>query len=190
MDGVLVNSESFIADAAIAMFAEKGHQIRREEFRPFIGTGEDRFIGGVAERRGILLEPARDKARTYEIYVQLIRGKLQPLPGAREFVDACRTRRLAIAVASGADEVKVEANLREVGLSPNLFAAIVDGTQIVRKKPAPDIFLEACRRLGLRPANCLVIEDAVAGVAALQRTLTGLRRRWTVLERAAGRVVH
>ena len=166
MDGVLVNSESFIADAAIAMFAEKGHQIRREEFRPFIGTGEDRFIGGVAERRGILLEPARDKARTYEIYVQLIRGKLQPLPGAREFVDACRTRRLAIAVASGADEVKVEANLREVGLSPNLFAAIVDGTQIVRKKPAPDIFLEACRRLGLPPANCLVIEDAVAGVAA------------------------
>jgi len=166
MDGVLVNSESFIADAAIAMFAEKGHQIRREEFRPFIGTGEDRFIGGVAERRGILLEPARDKARTYEIYVQLIRGKLQPLPGAREFVDACRTRRLAIAVASGADEVKVEANLREVGLSPNLFAAIVDGTQIVPKKPAPDIFLEACWRLGLPPANCLVIEDAVAGVAA------------------------
>ena len=166
MDGVLVNSESFIADAAIAMFAEKGHQIRREEFRPFIGTGEDRFIGGVAERRGILLEPARDKARTYEIYVQLIRGKLQPLPGAREFVDACRTRRLAIAVASGADEVKVEANLREVGLSPNLFAAIVDGAQIVRKKPAPDIFLEACRRLGLPPGNCLVIEDAVAGVAA------------------------
>jgi len=166
MDGVLVNSESFIADAAIAMFAEKGHQVRREEFRPFTGTGEDRFIGGVAERRGILLEPARDKARTYEIYVQLIRGKLQPLPGAREFVDACRTRRLAIAVASGADAVKVEANLREVGLSPSLFAAIVDGTQIVRKKPAPDIFLEACRRLGLPPANCLVMEDAVAGVAA------------------------
>ena len=166
MDGVLVNSEEFIAAAAIAMFAEKGHQVRREEFRPFIGTGEDRFIGGVAERRGILLDPARDKARTYEIYLQLIHGNLQPLPGAREFVDACRTRGLAIAVASGADAVKVEANLREVGLSPNLFAAIIDGTQIVRKKPAPDIFLEACRRLGLRPANCLVIEDAVAGVAA------------------------
>jgi len=166
MDGVLVNSEEFIADAAIAMFAEKGHQVRREELRPFIGTGEDRFIGGVAERRGILLDPERDKARTYEIYLQLIHGRLQPLPGAREFVDACRTRGLAIAVASGADAVKVEANLREVGLSPNLFAAIVDGTQIVRKKPAPDIFLEASRRLGLQPANCLVIEDAVAGVAA------------------------
>src|SRR5438552_13212684 len=116
MDGVLVNSEQFIADAAIAMFAEKGHQVRREELRPFIGTGEDRFIGGVAERRGITLDPLRDKARTYEIYIELIRGKLQALPGARAFIMDCRRRGLALAVASGADAVKVEANLREVGL--------------------------------------------------------------------------
>lgn len=166
MDGVLVNSEAFIADAAIRMFAEKGYRVGAEEFRPFIGTGEDRFIGGVAESRGIPLDPARDKARTYEIYLELIRGHLQPLPGVREFVSACRSKGLAIAVASGADAVKVEANLREVGLSPELFAVIVDGTQVVRKKPAPDIFLEACRRLSLRPSSCLVIEDAVSGVAA------------------------
>ena len=166
MDGVLVNSESFIADAAIAMFAEKGYHVGVEEFRPFIGTGEDRFIGGVAERRGIRLDPARDKARTYEIYLRLIRGRLQPLPGARDFVEACRAKGIAIAVASGADAVKVNGNLREVGLSPSLFAVIVDGTQVDHKKPAPDIFIEACRRLALPPANCLVIEDAVAGVAA------------------------
>jgi beta-phosphoglucomutase len=166
MDGVLVNSEPFIAKAAIAMFAEKGHRVRPEEFRPFIGTGEDRFIGGVAEARGIGLDPARDKARMYEIYLQLIHGELQPLPGVREFVQTCRTRGLTIAVASGADAIKVDANLREVGLPPSLFAAIVDGTQVARKKPAPDIFLEACRRLSLPPSNCLVIEDAVAGVAA------------------------
>jgi beta-phosphoglucomutase len=166
MDGVLVNSEPFIAEAAISMFAEKGHRVRAEEFRPFIGTGEDRFIGGVAEARGIELDPPRDKARTYEIYLQLIRGNLQPLPGAREFVHICRARGLAVAVASGADAVKVQANLREIGLPASLFAAIVDGTQVVRKKPAPDIFLEACRRLALRPPSCLVIEDAVAGVAA------------------------
>jgi beta-phosphoglucomutase len=166
MDGVLVNSESFIAEAAIAMFAEKGHRVRPEEFKPFIGTGEDRFIGGVAEARGIPLDPARDKARTYAIYLRLIRGKLRALPGAREFVQLCRSKDLAVALASGADAVKVQANLREIDLSPSLFAAIVDGTQVAHKKPAPDIFLEACRRLDLAPANCLVIEDAVAGVAA------------------------
>jgi len=58
------------------------------------------------------------------------------------------------------------ANLEEVGLPPATFDAVVDGNDVVRKKPAPDIFLEAARRLGLPPETCLVIEDAVSGVAA------------------------
>lgn len=148
------------------MFAEKGHHVTADDFRPFIGTGEDRFIGGVAESRGISLDPVRDKARTYEIYLDLIRGRLQPLAGVHQFVRACRAKGLALAVASGADRVKVDANLREVGLPPDLFDTIVDGTQVNRKKPAPDIFLEACRRLLLLPSACLVIEDAVTGVEA------------------------
>ena len=52
MDGVLVESEPFIAEAAVRMFAEKGIQVRPEDFRPFIGMGEDRFLGGVAESSG------------------------------------------------------------------------------------------------------------------------------------------
>jgi len=166
MDGVLVLSEPFIAAAAIAMFAEKGFTVRPEEFRPFIGTGEDRFIGGVAEARGIPIEPERDKARTYAIYLEQIRGRLQPLPGVREFVAMCRERGLRLAVASGSDTIKVEANLREIDLQPTDFSAIVTGSEIERKKPAPDIFLEACARLALDPASCLVIEDAVNGVRA------------------------
>src|SRR5438105_11011972 len=138
MDGVLVLSEPFIAEAAIRMFAEKGHHVVEDEFRPFIGMGEDRFIGGVAERRGIALDPARDKARTYAIYDELVRGRLDPTPGAREFVRECRVKGLAIALASGADKVKVTANLRELGLPASAFDAVVDGTQVTRKKPAPD----------------------------------------------------
>ena len=166
MDGVLVLSEPFIAAAALAMFAEKGVAVAAEEFRPFIGAGEDRFIGGVAEARGIPLDPARDKARTYQIYLEMIRDKLRPLPGVREFVETCRRRGLRLAVASGSDTIKVEANLRELGLPATDFAAIVTGSEVERKKPAPDIFREACQRLGLEPASCLVIEDAVNGVRA------------------------
>src|SRR5262249_17944320 len=99
MDGVLVLSEPLIAEAAIRMFAEKGAVVRHEEFRPFIGMGEDRFIGGVAEARGIPLDPARDKARTYAIYLDLIKGKLKPLPGVVDYVRKCRERGLKIAVA-------------------------------------------------------------------------------------------
>ena len=166
VDGVLVLSEPFIAEAAIRMFAEKGHRVREEEFRPFIGMGEDRFIGGVAESRGIPLDPARDKARTYEIYDEIIRGRLRPVPGARDFVLECKKRGLKVAVASGADAVKVHANLREAGLPAATFDAFVDGTQVMRKKPAPDIFLAACRQLALDPSECLVVEDAVSGVTA------------------------
>ena len=166
MDGVLVLSEPFIAEAAIRMFAEKGFTVREEEFRPFIGMGEDRFIGGVAERRGIAIDPARDKARTYAIYDEIVRGRLRPTPGAREFVRACRDRGLAIAVASGADRVKVDANLRELGLPADTFDALIDGTLVARKKPAPDIFLAASAALGSEPRECLVIEDALSGVRA------------------------
>lgn len=166
MDGVLVLSEPLIAEAAIRMFAEKGAVVRHEEFQPFIGMGEDRFIGGVAEARGIPLDPAPDKARTYAIYLDLIKGKLKPLPGVVDYVRKCRERGLKIAVASSADTIKVEGNLHEIGMPPEQFDVVVSGSEVARKKPAPDIFLEASRRLGLDCATCLVVEDAVAGVAA------------------------
>jgi HAD superfamily hydrolase (TIGR01509 family) len=166
MDGVLVDSESFIAEAAVRMFAEKGVSVRHEEFRPFIGTGEDRFLGGVAEARGVVLEIRRDKVRTYEIYLDLIRGRLRPLPGVPEFIGRCRSLGLKLAVASSADRMKVEGNLQELGLPAHSFDAVVVGEDIVRKKPAPDIFMEAASRLRLLPDTCLVIEDAESGVTA------------------------
>ncbi len=166
LDGVLAISEPLLAEAAIALFGEKGHRMTPEDFRPFIGMGEDRYIGGPAEQLGIPMDLPRDKARLYEIYDQVIRGRLQALPGAQEFVAECRRRGLAIAVASGADRTKVVANLREIGMPEAMFDTVVDGTQVVRKKPAPDIFLEAAHRLVLAPGECLVVEDAVSGVAA------------------------
>ncbi len=166
MDGVLVESEPFIAEAAVRMFAEQGVAVRPADFRPFIGMGEDRFLGGVAEARGVVLKMPRDKVRTYEIYLELIQGRLQPLPGVAEFIGRCRSLGLRLAVASSADRMKVEGNLRALGLPSGTFDAVVVGEDIILKKPAPDIFREAARRLGLEPSACLVIEDAVSGVSA------------------------
>jgi beta-phosphoglucomutase len=166
MDGVLLMSEPILAEAAARMFAEKGFEVYHEEFRPFIGMGEERYLGGVAEARGIPFDGERDKARTYALYLERIKGRLRPLRGVVEFVAECRRRGFALAVASSADEIKVIGNLTEIGLPPATFDVVVNGNQVARKKPAPDIFLEAARRLTLDPARCLVIEDAIAGVAA------------------------
>jgi len=167
MDGVLVDSEPFICEAAMRMFElTYGQVVRREDFAPFVGAGEDRFIGGVAAQYGVTLSMPCDKFRTYEIYLDIIRDRLKPLPGAVEFVHSVKARGLRSAVATSADRVKMEGNLREISLTPGDFDAIVTGDDVARKKPDPEIFLLAARRLDLSPAACLVIEDAPNGIAA------------------------
>jgi beta-phosphoglucomutase-like phosphatase (HAD superfamily) len=73
---------------------------------------------------------------------------------------------LLIAVASSADEVKVRANLQKIGLPVEVWNAVIWGEDVKKKKPAPDIFLFAAKKLGVDPANCVVVEDAVNGIQA------------------------
>jgi HAD superfamily hydrolase (TIGR01509 family) len=166
MDGVLTDSEPLINEAAIAMFQEQGLRVRPEDFRPFVGAGEDRYIGGVAEGYDWPLDLPAAKRRTYEIYLELVPSRLRAFPGARALVGACRAAGLRVAVASSADQVKIAANLRQIGLPPEMWDCVVTGEAVKAKKPAPEIFLGAAARLGLAPNQCVVVEDAVNGVQA------------------------
>ncbi|GMU24348.1 MAG: hydrolase [Phycisphaerae bacterium] len=166
MDGVLLDSEPFICKAACMMFAERGLQVRPEDFLPFVGAGENRYIGGVAEKYEFPVEIEEVKRRTYDIYLEIIRGRLEPLPGVHGFLAACREAGKKMALATSADFRKAEGNLREIGLPMSTFDAIVTGEDVVHKKPAPEIFLAAAAKLDLDPRRCLVVEDAVNGVAA------------------------
>lgn len=166
MDGVLVDSERFILEAAMRMFAERGIVTKPADFEPFVGMGENRYLGGVAEAHGFTLEVEAAKARTYEIFGEIIRGRLEPLPGVREFLARCRARGLRLALATSADRVKMEANLREIELPTATFDALVNGLDVTHRKPHPEIYLTAARRMGLSCTNCLVVEDALSGLEA------------------------
>lgn len=166
MDGVLVDSEAFICRAACMMFAEKGLTVQPGDFVPFVGTGEDRYIGGVAHKYNFPVDIETVKKRTYDIYLDIIKGALQPLPGVHDFINKCRSMGKKLAVASSADRRKVVGNLTEIGLPLERFDAVITAEDVADKKPAPDIFLLAAERLVLNPAECLVVEDAVSGVAA------------------------
>jgi beta-phosphoglucomutase len=166
MDGVLVDSEQFICEAAIRMFAELGVTARPEDFVPFIGAGENRYVGGPAEQYGLKLDVARGKARTYELYGEVVRGRLKLLPGVKAFFQRCRERGLKLALATAADEVKMLVNLNETGLPADGFDALVHGLDVTRHKPDPEVFLLAARRMGAAIERCLVVEDAVNGVQA------------------------
>jgi HAD superfamily hydrolase (TIGR01509 family) len=166
MDGVLTDSEPLINASAIRMFREKGIEAQPEDFLPFVGTGEDRYIGGVAAKYHLPVDLALAKHRTYEIYLELVPHELHAFPGAVDLVRLCKRSGLRLALASSADWIKVVANLRQIGLPPEDWDAIVTGENVTARKPAPDIFLAAARKLGVPPAACVVIEDAVNGVEA------------------------
>jgi beta-phosphoglucomutase len=166
MDGVLLESEEYINRAGVMMFREKGFEVQPEDFLPFTGMGEDRYLDGVAEKYNIPFDVMADKRRTYEIYAELVRNNIDPLPGVFDFIEKCRSKGLKIAVATSADLVKMEINLKEIDLPVSTFDATINGLEIQNKKPSPDIFIKAAERIATDPSACLVVEDAISGVEA------------------------
>ncbi len=166
MDGVLVDSEAFICKAAIIMFSELGINVLPADFQPFVGMGENRYIGGVAESYGIKVDIDLVKARTYEIYGKIVKGNLLPRPGAHAFISKCSKKGLKLALATSADRIKMDINLKEIGLSRDVFHSVITGLDVENKKPFPDIYIKAAKSLGFSPRECLVVEDAVSGIKA------------------------
>ena len=166
MDGVLVDSEEYIFMATKLMFAEHGVIVKPEDAIPFVGMGENRYISGIGELNGFVVNIERDKARTYTIYEEITRHKLKALPGTHAFIEQCTRKKLKMAIVSSADKVKILINLREIQLAKDDFHCIISGQDVERKKPYPDIYLLAAEKLGLKPEECLVVEDAISGVTA------------------------
>ncbi|EPS73091.1 hypothetical protein M569_01658, partial [Genlisea aurea] len=171
MDGVLCNSEELSRMAAVDFFAEMGVQVTVQDFIPFMGTGEAKFLGGVASVKGVEgFDPVTAKKRFFEIYLDKYAKPDSGIafPGAYELIVQCKNKGLKVAVASSADRVKVNANLAAAGLPLSLFDAVVSADAFENLKPAPDIFLSASKILDVPTNECIVIEDALAGVQAAQ----------------------
>lgn len=165
MDGVLVDSEPAITYAAIKVLRRLGVEAKEEEFKPYTGMGDDKFIGGVLESHGGSYHPEY-KAEAYDIYCQTATERVKVFPWSKAIITALHDKGYAVCVASASDIRKVECNLACIGVDLSLFDAIVTGSDVERKKPAPDIFLKAAQKAGLSPENCLVAEDAVSGIMA------------------------
>ncbi|XP_028061681.1 protein SUPPRESSOR OF QUENCHING 1, chloroplastic [Camellia sinensis] len=169
MDGVLCNSEEPSRMAAVDVFAEMGVEVSVEDFVPFMGTGEANFLGGVASVKGVEgFNIGAAKKRFFEIYLDKYAKPNSGIgfPGAFELINQCKSKGLKVAVASSADRIKVDANLAAAGLPVSMFDAIVSADAFENLKPAPDIFLAASKILNVPTSECIVIEDALAGVQA------------------------
>lgn len=173
MDGVLVSSDGISRMAARDVLKDLyAIDVDPEEFLAYTGMGEGVFLAGVARSHGVEIDVDRAKAAFFETYLaEYCDGSVDiSFPGAVELVKACKDAGLKVAVASAADYIKVEGNLSAGRIDIGLFDAVISADQFVGKlKPNPDIFLAAGEALGVAPAHCVVIEDAIAGIEAARR---------------------
>ena len=165
MDGVLIESEWLMRDTAIQSLAEHGVQAKHEDFLEFTGCGEDRFIGGVAEKYGLTYTFAM-KERAYDFFGERVLEETDVPEGVKEMLETLHARGLKMAVCSAADLRKVRYNIKAIGVDESIFSALVTGSDVERKKPFPDIYLKGAQLIGMKPEDCLVVEDAVSGITA------------------------
>ena len=163
-DGVLVDSEGAWDAARRAIVGEQGGHWKPGATRALMGMSAPEWSRYVRDELDVELEPQEISDRVVERLLAGYERSLPLLPGA---VDAVRriAERWPVALASSANREVIDAVLSASGLD-GVFGATVSGEEVARGKPAPDIYLEAARRLGVDPARSAAVEDSTNGLRA------------------------
>jgi len=165
MDGLLVDSERIWHIAEDEVFASRGHVYTDELRAGIIGMRMDEFMERL--RAHFRIEEPLD-ALTAEVNANMLRlipEMVQPLPGAAELLQLVRQRAWPVAIASSSPRCIIDATLRAQGWE-ELFRLRCSADEVARGKPAPDVYLQAARLLGVAPRHCLALEDSPNGARA------------------------
>jgi HAD superfamily hydrolase (TIGR01509 family) len=164
-DGVLLDSEAAWTRAETRLFARYGKRYGIEEKRLLIGGSLEETAGAV-ER--LLDRPGNSDGLRHELLelaAEEFAGPVEPMPGALRLVGELHDLGRPMAVASNSERRLVDLALEGSGLA-DAFDAVVAGDEVPNPKPAPDLYLEACRRLGTSPQEAVAVEDSPRGAAA------------------------
>lgn len=169
MDGVLVNNLEVHHAAFMEFFRRYGIERSFDELSHLFGRGNDEIMGelmpkDIVERVGIRALGHEKEAIYREIYAPTI----VPQEGLHTLLASLRDAGIGCAVGSSGYRANVDFVLDKCNIEP-YFAAIVAGDEVTRCKPDPEIYLTAAAKLGLEPCECLVFEDAEAGIEAAKR---------------------
>jgi beta-phosphoglucomutase family hydrolase len=167
-DGVVVDSSAHHERSWEILAAKRGLPLPADHFKRGFGKKNNVIIPDL----GWAKEPADVEALAHEkeeIYRSLVREKgIEPLPGVRELLAALRAENIPCAIASSTERANLDLPIDLMGLR-EFFTVIVSGEEVVHGKPDPAVFLLAAERLGIKPADCAVIEDALVGIEAAKR---------------------
>lgn len=166
MDGVIVDSEPLHEEAAIIIMREYGVELKREDLMDCKGGTLD-DDAKILFKRYRLEEGKIDdfKNKKSELVIKLIRERASEFPGVRELLENLSKHGMKLALCSSSQRSEINAVLETLGFT-GFFEVVVSGAELERGKPAPDVFLEATKKLNVNPINCVVIEDTILGVQA------------------------
>jgi HAD superfamily hydrolase (TIGR01509 family) len=168
LDGLLLDTESLWHEAEIELFRRHGDEFTWDDKLAVVGTSYDATARYFAQRLG---RPSAAGTELVDEMVDLMHERLQRevdgRPGALELVRRLRElpSGVGLAVASNSSRRLVDTALATAGIS-DAFDAVITSDDVMHAKPAPDIYLEACRRLGVPPGDAVALEDSATGIAA------------------------
>jgi beta-phosphoglucomutase len=168
LDGVIVDTARYHYVAWREIAEELGFVFTEEDNEKLKGISRIRSleillgIGGVSLDDEARMHLAQKKNSLYLQHVLKMRPD-EVLPGAREFLTDCRHNHLGIGMGSASKNATTILNLLQI---TDLFDVIIDGNKVMKAKPDPEVFLTGARELGVLPQNCVVFEDATAGIEA------------------------
>ena len=168
MDGVIADSGPYHLSAWQEIFGKRGVKFTTEDFSHSFGLRNDNIIRNILG--GKITQAEIDAiAREKEVAFRRLAGrKIKPLPGAIELIKSLKKQGFRMAIASSTTMENIQLITGTLGID-SCFQALVTGHDVTEGKPSPQVFLLAAQRLGVKPGNCVVIEDAVAGVAAAKK---------------------
>ena len=166
MDGLLLDTETLWHEAEVELFARHGGEFTWDDKMAVIGTSYEFTADYFADRLG---RPRSEGPALVEEMVagmhDRVRRAVEARPGAVELVNSLRQTDVRLGLASNSPRFLVDDALRSGGMT-DAFEVIVTGDDVANAKPAPDIYLLACERLGVPPSDAVALEDSASGVAA------------------------
>jgi HAD superfamily hydrolase (TIGR01509 family) len=162
MDGVLVDSEAVWDDVRKRFVEEKGGHWRDEAQRDMMGMSSTEWSRYVRDRLGVAMEPDQISSEVADRVADVYRERLPLLPGAVESVRSLG-HEWPLAVASSSNRHVIDLVLELAGIA-DAFGVTVSSEEVGAGKPAPDVYLEAAKGLGVEPTACTAIEDSTNGI--------------------------
>ncbi len=167
LDGVIVDSSQFHYESWVKLGEEVGFVMTHEFFRKTFGQRNDLIIRQLVPN-ATDEQIAKWGARKEELYREVARGRLVPLPGVMELIRGLKELGLKLAIASSTPRINIAFAIEQLSMG-ELFDNFVGAEDVKHGKPDPEVFLTAAQRIGAPPERCVVFEDAIAGVIAAKR---------------------